>query len=169
MTRPPSIQRLYDLIRGETSQPLRDDLYRQAGDERERLKRGAQDQAIEALPWQEQIQHNAANAYDRSTYDANNAYGPTKQWAPFFEAMAGQRLNTGSIALPEGPGKDLPAGYTEGRYGGELDAYAHGGKAPGFFEGTPLDTTAGRAQRELAPLMPRRAASMAALAKTRGY
>lgn len=119
------------------------------------------------------------NTVNRAREDAASGPGGwNRPWANLFEAMhqaAGDKeLKVGgSFGTQNSPGPGLPPGYTEDRYRAELDAFAAGGKEPGFassdFSGFPaigdrFAREVGTRQQQAA----RQPASIAALARQGG-
>jgi len=97
-------------------------------------------------------------------------------WQPFLESLSVIGDNTGkpvktdtrSLHVPLVPRPGLPPGYTDDRYGAELDAFAQGGRAPAFADSdtSGFPEIGRRFQTEMAA---RLAPSMRALVKQGGY
>lgn len=151
-------------------------LLTRSADRRLRLERDDQDAQYDAMGAEGQ-RSKAAAGWGRMQTDAARQ-GYNSQWTPFFEAqrVIGDNLgkpvkmNVGSLALPGSNKPGLPAGYTEGQYGDEVNAFVNGGEAPGF---TDSDTSnfpdVGQRLRQEVRARQQRAPSMQSLAKQGGY
>lgn len=149
-------------------------------DERVRQQRAAED-ASTNLTAPDYAQTMINRGFNRAQEEgAQGPGGFNRSWVPFFESQnviadnnnPGMKYKTdyGSLAenMPTST-SNLPTGYTDRRYGQELDAFARGGQAPGF---TSDDTSArpGVQSRFVAEMKARlQPASLRALAKQGGY